>query len=108
MNKVKMRYKKSFSFGHLVIYPKSHVYKTVKIVKDNGEGTEIEFGYHVKQFKCKNGCEHHNHAVCVLCGSYIYIDDGELEDFQDKIAQDHGFKPQKHNFKIFGVCQKCQ
>ncbi len=86
----------------------SKVYKTIKFVSDKGVGTEIDFGYNVKQFKCKNGCEHHNHMVCVLCGAYRYIDDEGLEDFQDKLAKNHGFKPQRHNFKIFGMCYKCQ
>lgn len=78
------------------------------MVKDNGEGTEIKFDYHIKQFKYRNGCEYHNHMVCVLCGAYVYINDGGLEDFQDKIVKDYGFKPQKYNFKIFDVCPKCQ
>ena len=65
----------------------SKVYKTIKFVSDKGVGTEIDFGYNVKQFKCKNGCEHHNHMVCVLCGAYRYIDDEGLEDFQDKLAK---------------------
>lgn len=90
------------------IMPKSNVYKTLKIIRDDGVGTEIDFGYHIRQFKCKNGCEHHNHMVCLLCGTYIYIDDIRLEEFQDQLAKANGFKPQKHNFKIFGVCQKCQ
>ncbi len=89
-------------------WPKTNTYKTIKIVNNEGMGTEIDFGYSIKQFKCKNGCEHHNHMVCMLCGTYIYIDNGGLEDFQDKLAKQHGFTPKKHNFKIFGICEKCQ
>ena len=82
--------------------------KTIKLVRENGLGTEIDFGYSVKQFKCKNGCEHHNHLVCVVCGTCIYVDHAPLEDYQDQLAKDHGFKSTKHNFKVFGVCAQCQ
>ena len=82
--------------------------KTVKLVCENGLGTEIDFGYSVKQFKCKNGCEHHNHLICMVCRKHIYLDHESLENFQDKLAKDNGFKPTKHNFKIFGVCAECQ
>ena len=91
----------------LIISPKG-ILKTLKVIKDNGEGTEIEFGYQIKKFKCKNGCEHHNHLVCVACGHYFYIDSEELEEFQDKIARNNGFIPKKHNFKIMGICESCR
>ena len=90
------------------MFSQQKIYKTLKIVKSNGEGAEIDFGYHIKHFKCKNGCEHHNHLVCVVCRKHIYLDYLPLEDFQDQLAKDNGFKPTKHNFKIFGVCAECQ
>ena len=86
----------------------SRILKTLKVIRDNGVGAEIEFGYRIKQFKCKNGCEHHNHLVCVHCGHYIYIDSENLEDIQDKIAHNNGFMPKKHNFQIYGLCHDCQ
>ena len=87
---------------------KKHIYKTVKVITDNGLGTELNFGYQIKQFKCKNGCEHHNHLVCIVCGGISYLDSEKLEDLQDGIAKDQGFKPQKHNFQILGMCNNCQ
>ena len=84
-----------------------HVCKTVKLVKDNGQGTEINFGYRIKQFKCKNGCEHHNHLVCVVCGQQGYLDNALLEDLQDRLARTNGFIPKKHNFQIYGLCKNC-
>ena len=86
----------------------TNIYKTVRVIKDDGAGAEIDFGYRIKRFKCKNDCEHHNHLVCVVCGRYIYLDDTTLEDLQDKLAKDNDFTPKKHNFQIFGVCQTCQ
>ncbi len=86
----------------------SNTYRTVKIVKDNGFGAEIDFSYRVKRFKCKNGCEHHNHLVCLMCGCYIHLDNERLEELQDQLAKNNGFKPEKHNFQIYGICKDCR
>ena len=84
------------------------VLKTVKIVNGEGMGAEIDFGYHIKQFKCRNGCEHHNHLICMICNNYIYVDSMPLEDLQDKLAKDQGFIPKKHKFQVYGVCANCR
>ena len=110
MNKPKLKINKicqdAKTTNPLSLKPK--IYKTIKVINEQGLGTEINFGYSVKQFKCKNGCEHHNHLVCKICGSYSYMDDEHLEDFQDRLAKENGFKPTKHTFQIYGVCQNCQ
>lgn len=98
---------KSF-LNHHGLVPESDVYKSIKIVRDDGEGAQIEFGYNVRQFKCKNGCEHHNHLVCVVCGKYIYMDDKALEEYQDRLAKENDFKPAKQFFRIYGTCIDCQ
>ena len=87
---------------------KTNIYRTVKMIRENGLGTEIDFGYQIKQFKCKNGCEHHNHLVCVICGNSTYLDNTLLEDLQDKLAKVNNFIPRKHDFKISGVCKNCR
>ncbi len=80
----------------------------VKMVNDTGQGAEISFGYQIRQFKCKNGCEHHNHLVCVVCGKERYLDSLPLENLQDKLSKAKRFSPSKHSFQLFGVCRDCQ
>lgn len=87
---------------------RANVYKTIKVLQDDGTGAEIDFGYRIKQFKCRNGCEHHNHLVCVICQQYSYLDNVVLEDLQDKLAKQNSFVPKKHNFQIFGICKNCR
>ena len=87
-------------------YP--NIYRTLKVVQEDGLGAEIDFSYRVKRFKCKNGCEHHNHLVCVICGCFSHLDNEQLEELQDNLAKSNGFKPQKHNFQIYGICKNCQ
>ena len=89
------------------IAPEAKIYKKIKFLRKNGMGAEIEFGYNIRQFKCKNGCEHHNHLVCIVCGKYNYIDDRLLEEYQDQLAKQNGFKPTKQYFRIYGICKDC-
>lgn len=90
------------------IIPQENISKTIKVVREDGRGTQIDLGFHVRQFKCKNGCEHHNHLVCVVCGTYLYIDDMKLEEYQDHLAREMDFKPSKQYFRIYGYCKNCQ
>ncbi len=91
----------------LTIKERTKTYKTVRVIKEDGLGAEIDFGYRIRQFKCKNGCEHHNHLVCSLCGTYIYLDNEPLENLQDNFVKANGFVPKKIDFKIYGVCKNC-
>ena len=94
----------SWNYGEI---DQSKVYRTVKVVKEDGRGTQIDFSWRIKRFKCKNGCEHHNHLVCVVCGQHSYLDNVPLEDLQDKLAKDRSFMPKQHMFQVFGVCKNC-
>ena len=100
-----MKYQASLDYRK---FGRTNIYKTIKVIKEDGSGAEIDFGYRIKQFKCKNGCEHHNHLVCVVCGQYSYLDNTLLEDLQDQLAKKSNFIPKKHTFQIFGLCKSCQ
>lgn len=97
-----------FNKPEKVILPEKNIQKRIRILREDGQGAEIDFGYNIRKFKCKNGCEHHNHLVCIICGDHVYIDDTGLEEYQDQLAQNNGFKPTKQFFRIYGVCANCQ
>ena len=99
---------RKFELSQRTSVDSGRVLKTLRIVHEDGRGTQVDFGYKVKRFKCKNGCEHHNHMVCVTCGRQSYLDNSFLEDLQDSLAQSQGFIPQKHDFQIYGLCRLCR
>lgn len=54
-----------------------------------------------------NDADHHDHMVCVKCGSVTEFFDRRIEDQQEKVAHDHGFTIQDHSLTLFGACKRC-
>ncbi len=51
--------------------------------------------------------EHHDHLVCVNCGSVQEFVDDVIEERQETIAEKAHFKMTDHSLTIYGVCAKC-
>jgi len=51
---------------------------------------------------------HHDHMVCIECGKVIEFHSDKLENLQDKICKEHGFKLRFHDHRLFGHCRNCQ
>ena len=49
---------------------------------------------------------HHDHLVCLNCGSVIEFNDEEIENRQELIAKQHGFRLINHSMALYGVCSK--
>lgn len=54
--------------------------------------------------------EHHDHLVCDQCGKIIEFHNEEIEQLQEKVAQEHGFKLSGHSLVMYGICDadKCR
>ena len=50
---------------------------------------------------------HHDHMVCVKCGSVQEFFDPEIEALQDRIAEQHGFRITDHALYLYGECANC-
>jgi Fur family ferric uptake transcriptional regulator len=51
---------------------------------------------------------HHDHLVCIKCGSVVEFVEDVIEERQRAIATQHGFTIEDHSLVIYGVCPKCQ
>ena len=54
-----------------------------------------------------NDAEHHDHMVCVECGTVIEFTNQRIEIQQEKVAAAHGFQIHAHALTLYGVCQQC-
>ena len=54
-----------------------------------------------------NDADHHDHMICVKCGSVTEFFDRRIEEQQEKVAHDHGFTIQDHSLTLFGTCKRC-
>lgn len=53
---------------------------------------------------------HHDHLVCLKCGKVVEFMDPVIEDRQQQIAVDNGFKITDHSMILYGHCSdpECQ
>lgn len=58
-------------------------------------------------FELSHG-DHHDHLVCVKCGRVDEFFDEIIEDRQEKIAKNKGFRMTDHALNIYGLCKTCQ
>ena len=56
-------------------------------------------------FELKQG-GHHDHIVCMQCGHVEEFYDTEIEQRQEKIAADRGFKIQDHSLHLYADCTR--
>ena len=52
--------------------------------------------------------DHHDHIVCVTCGSVHEFHNPEIEALQDRIAEENGYRIVDHALYMYGVCADCQ
>ena len=58
-------------------------------------------------YEHKFGQEHHDHMLCIKCGKVIEFKDDSIEELQEKICAEYGFKMTEHRLGIKGICRKC-
>ena len=50
---------------------------------------------------------HHDHLVCTKCGATENFDK-DIEEKQEQICRNSGFKLEGHAMILYGICLKCQ
>ena len=51
---------------------------------------------------------HHDHMMCIQCGKITEFVDQLIEDRQESIAKEHGFKIFSHSMTMYVDCQNEQ
>ncbi len=84
------------------------VYRTLKLFCDSELAREVDFGDGRQRYEHNFGHEHHDHLVCLKCGSFFEVVDARIEKLQENLAKKEDFIPIKHKMDIFGICKKCR
>ncbi len=69
--------------------------------------TVINYPAKVKKYKLKRAV-HHDHLVCLRCGSIKRFFHSTIEAIQEEILSSHHFKGTHHTLTLYGVCERCQ
>lgn len=86
--------------GLATVYRVLTQFETAGLVKRQN----FEEGYSV--FELNQG-PHHDHLVCIKCGKVDEFVDKVIEQRQEAVAKQMGYKMTDHSLIIYGICNKC-
>jgi Fur family ferric uptake transcriptional regulator len=84
------------------------VYRTLKLLTDAGLAREVRFGDGKTYYEHHYNHDHHDHMICTECGKVIEFFSREIEELQDEMASNFGFRPTHHSLRMWGICSECQ
>lgn len=84
------------------------VYRTLQLMTEAGILEERRFEKDRVKFEIIDpNHEHHDHLICTACGNIVEFFNEEVEELQEKIAKESGFKLTHHRMELFGTCKIC-
>jgi len=86
------------------------IYRTLEHLIDSGlvRKTSLDLEHKTSFYENTLVRRHHEHMVCLGCGTVIEFTAPKIEALQDEICRKHHFKPIRHTHQIMGLCRKCR
>ena len=72
-----------------------------------GFAQEKRFGSQVPRYEHHHLGKHHDHLICVRCGTIQEFNNPEIETLQTEVAHHMGFHGLQHKMEIYGLCSSC-
>jgi Fur family ferric uptake transcriptional regulator len=83
------------------------VYRSLESLVGLGLVQAVDLGDGERRYELVRPGEHHHHLVCQVCKKSLHLDECIIEQFEDTIRNNYGFKVKSHILEIFGVCREC-
>ncbi len=83
------------------------VAENLRLFAQYGFAQEKHFGDQATQYEHHHLGKHHDHLICVRCGSILEFYNPEIEDLQAETARRMGFHDLQHRMDIYGLCANC-
>lgn len=86
------------------------VYRTLQILEstENINRLNLDDGCIRYELDLNEETHNHHHLICKLCGSVSEVRVDLLENLENNIEKNYGFKILDHDLKFFGICNKCK
>ncbi len=82
------------------------VYRVLTQFQDAGLVIKHNFDADQAVFELESG-KHHDHLVCLRCSKVTEFSDPLIEQRQQEIAEQHGFRLTDHSLYMYGICSDC-
>lgn len=83
------------------------IYRTIRLFCDAGIAREIRLVNDVTRYELITDSTHHDHLICINCGTFVEVSSEIIEQEQSQIAKNYGFELTNHNLILYGICGKC-
>jgi len=84
------------------------VYRTLKLLAKSGLATERVFADNLTRYESLSAEDHHDHLICLNCGSITEFENRKMERLQERIADEFGFDTVAHKMEFYGYCRDCK
>ncbi len=84
------------------------IYRTLEILAKLGLICEIHAGDNCRSYLLRRPSEHHHHLICSDCGTVIDFTDCDLDELEQRLAKETGFKINGHLLEFLGQCRNCR
>jgi Fur family ferric uptake transcriptional regulator len=84
------------------------VYRTLKLLTESGVAQEHHFGDGHTRYELADENAHHDHLICVECGTITEFEEPAVEELQDRVAKRYNFEVRAHKHELYGICADCQ
>jgi len=77
------------------------VYRTIDVLVKNRLVRKMDVGEGRSLFEPRLDNKHHDHMICIDTGDIIEFYNEELENLQDRIAEENGYEVVRHVHQLF-------
>ena len=83
------------------------VFRTLKMLEECRLIERVMDSQGKPRYEVKMDRPHHDHLVCLTCGTITEIQWPEVEKIQEKVSKEMGFSIAYHRHELFGRCKEC-
>jgi Fe2+ or Zn2+ uptake regulation protein len=83
------------------------VYRTIDVLVKNNLVRKLDLGDGRARYENKMDTAHHDHLICVQCGKIEEFMDNLIENQQEVIVENFGYRLIRHIHQLFVICDEC-
>jgi Fur family ferric uptake transcriptional regulator len=82
------------------------VYRGLRLLEEAGIVEGHDFADGQRRFERALQVKHHDHMICLDCRQVIEFQSEEIEQIQQRIADEHDFEIKEHNLTLYVGCKR--